>query len=185
DATAAWSGDAIGTYGGLVIDPVTGVWTYTLDDTATVVEELDEGDAVTEIFTATVTDDNGASTTETITITVTGTNDEPVIAGPDNGTVAEAGHLDDGTAVAGTPTANGTMVSNDIDDSATATWSGDATSTYGALTIDATGNWTYTLDNTAAEPLDEGDVVSETFTVTVTDDQGAADTETITVTING
>ena len=34
-----------------------------------------------------------------------------------------------------------------MDTGATATWSGDATGTYGSFAITAGGAWTYTLDN--------------------------------------
>ena len=56
DDTAAYSGDATGTYGAFVVDAATGAWTYTLDDSS--VQDLDAGDTVSETFTVTVTDGN-------------------------------------------------------------------------------------------------------------------------------
>ncbi len=38
--------------------------------------------------------------------------------------------------------------------------------------------WTYTLDNAAHQDLRPNDHLTETFTVTVTDDQGATTTQT-------
>ncbi|WP_210243178.1 VCBS domain-containing protein [Mesorhizobium sp. B2-8-3] len=124
-----------------------------------------------------------------MTITITGTNDSPVITtavGQDAGTVVEAGNLDNGTVVPGTPSASGTLTSSDVDHLATATWSGDATGTYGAFAINpTTGAWTFALDQGAADHLAEGESDTQTFTATVTDDKGATATETVTITITG
>src|SRR5438045_1388597 len=88
---------------------------------------LKEGQTVTETFTATVTDDFGATATQVVTLTITGTNDSPVItsnAAAAAGADTEGGNLDSGAVVAGTPSANGTLTSYDVDSGATATWSG-------------------------------------------------------------
>ena len=45
-ATAAYSGDATGTYGSFAIDASTGVWTYTLDNAGH--QALAEGESHTE-----------------------------------------------------------------------------------------------------------------------------------------
>ncbi|WP_174404148.1 VCBS domain-containing protein, partial [Desulfovibrio subterraneus] len=51
---------------------------------------------------------------------------------------------------------------------------------YGKLTITETGEWKYELDG-RAQALDNGDVRTETFTVTT----NGGDTHTITITVNG
>src|SRR4029077_16859305 len=51
-ATAAYSGDATGTYGSFAIDASTGAWTYTLDNAAH--QNLAAGETQTESFTVTV-----------------------------------------------------------------------------------------------------------------------------------
>lgn len=67
------------------------------------------------------------------------------------------------------------------------TWSITNTSSYGSMSIDQTGKWTYVLDNglEATQALKEGEIKTETFTATVTDSHGATDTQTITITIVG
>ena len=85
------------------------------------------------------------------------------------GSVSEAGHLDDGTVVAGTATATGDLNASDVDSGATQTWGlqGTPSTTYGSMAIDSsTGVWTYTLDNNlaATQALKEGEVVTQTYT---------------------
>ena len=161
-------------------------WNYQVPNA--LVQFLGDGETITLSFDVTVTDDNGATDTETVTITINGTNDAPVIGDSSvtSGSVTEAGlAADDATPVTGPSTATGTMVSSDVDNGATATWSGSASGSFGSFVITAGGAWTYTLDNGLADSLAEGETRTETFVVTVTDDNGATDTETVTITING
>nr|WP_223267118.1 VCBS domain-containing protein [Chlorobium phaeovibrioides] len=195
DATQTYSldGDVDETYGTMVIDSTSGVWTYTLDNALAATQALDEGDSVNVTYTARVTDDKGAYVDQTITITISGTNDVPVVtndAAALAGAVVEAGSDDDGAAVAGTAVATGTVSASDVDADATQTYSldGDVDETYGTMVIDSTsGVWTYTLDNAlaATQALDEGDSVNVTYTARVTDDKGAYVDQTITITISG
>ncbi|SFP90231.1 beta strand repeat-containing protein, partial [Pseudomonas borbori] len=88
----------------------------------------------------------------------------------------------DGTAVTVIGVAAGTP--------ATAPNSGVASvinGTYGTLTLDAGGSYTYTLDNTraAVQDLDTGEVADEVFTYTITDADGATDTATLTIKVSG
>ena len=45
--------------------------------------------------------------------------------------------------------------------------------------------WTYTLNNAAAQYLGANDSVTETYTVTVTDEAGASNTQDVVITIRG
>ncbi|MBK3866680.1 hypothetical protein GFL09_03065, partial [Pseudomonas stutzeri] len=80
-ATRTWSvqGTPSTTYGDLVLDATTGVWTYTLDNTLAATQALKEGEEVTQTYTARVTDDFGAYIDQVVTITITGSNDVPVV----------------------------------------------------------------------------------------------------------
>ncbi|QKC69931.1 VCBS domain-containing protein [Mesorhizobium loti] len=185
-ATATWSGDTAGTYGSFAVNPTTGVWTYTLDNSKPATNALAEGASVTETFTVTVTDDKGATSTQNVTVTITGANDSPVIS-------YAAGNAAGGVTEDSTLTTSGQLASADPDTGHTATWSVSPNSpqgtgtAYGTFSVNSSGQWTYTLNNgsAAVQALAQGQSVTETYTVRVTDDKGAWDDQQVTVVING
>ncbi|PZP26644.1 retention module-containing protein [Pseudomonas kuykendallii] len=183
DSVLTWSGSASGTYGQLIVE-ANGNYTYVVNDAA--VNGLNAGQSVTENFTATVTDPNGATDTRTIAITLNGANDIPVItssAAAATGSVTEAGVNGNGQ-----PSVSGTLASSDADAGATASWSLASTAgTYGNIAMTSAGVWTYTLDNNAAatQALKEGESKLETFQATVSDGHGGTATQTITVNVLG
>ena len=77
----------------------------------------------------------------------------------------------------------GTLTISDIDTGEELFTAGGATGTYGSVTIDANGNWTYTLDNAnaAVQALPLGATMNDTVTVTAID----GTTHDITITITG
>ncbi|MFT7560924.1 MAG: VCBS repeat-containing protein, partial [Flavobacteriales bacterium] len=149
-----------------------GNWTYTLDQSA--VQNLDAGDVATDTITYTATD----GTAQQITVTINGSDDASVVAGTFTDDVAE-GNVGDAAA-----TATGTLSISDADGDDSPSFN-DQTSTAGDNALGSFaltgGNWTYTLDQSAVQNLDAGDVASDTITYTATD--GTA--QQITVTING
>src|SRR5690606_10919402 len=118
---------------------------------------------------------------------VTGANDRPVIDGATSvvtGAVTEQGA--DNPTQSGTAT--GQLFAADVDTGAEQTWSIDTTEgTYGSITLNADGEWTYTLDNSLPETqaLAKGETRTETFIARVTDEHGAYSEKTITITITG
>ncbi|MFY2570046.1 retention module-containing protein, partial [Achromobacter ruhlandii] len=166
-----------GQYGSFTVDG-TGKWTYTLDNGSDKVQALRDGETVTDTITVTVDDGHGGTATETITVTITGTNDAAVITpskpGDDAGTVEEDGNL----------TTGGKLDVTDKDaGEATFNPQTDAKGEHGKFSIDANGNWTYTLDNDSpsVQALGVGEKLTETFIVTTADGTES----TITVTIDG
>ena len=115
-----------GTYGTLVIG-ADGSYTYTADQSAA--DDLDAGDTADDVFTYTVTDENGATATATITITVTGINDTPV-AQNDVGVIAEDSTLTvtngDNANVSGSYDATGEHSGDVIDTSSSSHTDSDA-----------------------------------------------------------
>lgn len=66
-------------YGSFTVD-AEGKWSYTLDNSLGAVQELNDGDTLTETFEYTITDADGDTSTATLTITINGTNDAPTVA---------------------------------------------------------------------------------------------------------
>ena len=127
ESTPVWSGGGVGQFGTFSISP-TGAWTYVLDARA---EELQQGQTISEIFVATVTDDEGASRVQSVTINVTGTNDAPTL-----GAIAFTTTTD--TAV------SGTFAAQDVDANDSLTFSADPLSPNGGTVTVSGDTFLYT-----------------------------------------
>ncbi|WP_259649685.1 VCBS domain-containing protein [Shewanella sp. MBTL60-007] len=197
-ATWTWSGNAAGSYGNFVIDPNTGTWTYTLNDNL-LVDQLALGDSEQEQFLVTVTDEHGAFSTQWVTITITGTNDIPVLTVDTSGEVTE-----DLDVVNQLISDTGALSFTDVDTgdtaSVSATYNGDISWSDGDLTLILTqeqidqiingfsadqDSWDFSVTNNLIQFLGVTESISLSFNVTVTDVNGAYDTEKVTITING
>ncbi|GLQ74857.1 VCBS domain-containing protein [Vibrio penaeicida] len=174
-----------GTFGTLAIDEDTGKWTYQLDSTKDATLKLDAGEIAQDTFTVEVDDGNLGKTTQEITINVVGTNTDPSIIGDDTGSIKELA----GTGTPPTPnTTTGTLESGDPDGSDTHTWIVvDPSGSYGSLSIDGNGQWTFTLNDSSnsVNQLDEGDTATDTFTVRATDSFGQQSESQVEITITG
>jgi VCBS repeat-containing protein len=69
----------VGVYGTLVVTKATGAYTYTLHNGQANVQALADGQTVTDVFSYTNSDSNGASASATLTISVHGSNDAPTV----------------------------------------------------------------------------------------------------------
>ena len=155
------------------------MWTYTLDNSNATVQALNVGQTLTDTFTAITVD----GTQQLVTITINGANDAPVISGVANGSVTEAGGVNNGSP--GTPTATGNLTSTDVDNP-NALWDSIGTplpSEFGSYTLTAAGVWTYTLDNDnpAVQARNVGQTLTDTFTVATID----GTQQPVTITISG
>ncbi len=174
----AASAASTGGYGNYTLDAA-GHWDYTVDDSNATVQALNVGGTLTDHFTALTAD----GTSQVVTITIHGANDAAVISGDITGDVTEAGGVSNGTA--GSPTDTGSLSDTDVDNTADTftVSSGTSDTGYGSYSIDASGNWSFTLNNNASitQGLQSGDTVTETFTVASAD----GTTQQISVTIHG
>jgi len=131
-------------------------------------------------FSYTVTDaDSGESDTRTVTLTVNPVADPPVLGGVDSGSVTEDTDPDlDGLLEVG-----GALTISDPDAGESSFQPATVVGTYGSLTIDAAGSWTYAADNAQwiIQQLDVGESLSDVMTVTTAD----GTTHDITITITG
>ncbi len=175
---------ATGTYGTLTIQS-DGSYTYNANNANSIAKDA----TATDVFTYTVSDGNGGFDTATITITVLGVNDAPS-ASNDTNAVDE-----DATA---SKNAGAGVLSNDSDadtgSSMTVTGitgasagsvGGSTDGTYGTLTLNSDGSYSYTADKTAADALAHNATANDVFTYTVTDNEGATATATLTITVTG
>jgi VCBS repeat-containing protein len=171
-------------------------WTFTLDDSDPVLQSLAKGQTITQIYTVTLTDNNGASVTQDVTVTITGTNDAPVITvtNPDVVTEGNTGTPDPVTvtiahqvAITDVDTIDvhtlyvaGTLAFDGADSTGPAPSGGPLS---GLFTIDQS-NGTVSYDKAAFDYLAGGEHVVATFTF---DASSGPDTlhKTIAITING
>ena len=186
-----------GTYGHLTLN-ADGSYTYIADQAAA--DALATGATANDVFTYTVKDPDGlVSNTTTLTITVTGTDDAPV-AHADVGAVNENATL---TTSALTGVIRGLGADTDVDNPTTSLLvsgavagtgavtqgAGVATSiagTYGHLTLNADGSYTYIADQAAADALATGATANDVFTYTVKDPDGlVSNATTLTITVTG
>ncbi len=143
--------------GTAAIDPATGAWTFT---------PTDPNWFGTDSFTVTVTDDQGGTTTQVISVTLANVDDAATIGGQ----TSYSGNEGD--------VGSGTMTATDPDGLTDGTYFTVTTpASNGTAAIDpATGAWTFT-------PTDPNWFGTDSFTVTVTDDQGGTTTQVISVTL--
>ncbi len=159
-----------GSYGSLTID-ASGSWSYDADNSQTVIQSLGSGDTLTETLIIQSVD----GTTQNIVVTINGTNDAAVISGSTTGEVTE----DDASTLSTT----GSLSVTDTDSGEASFTAATVTGSYGSLTIDASGNWSYEADNSqsAIQALGSGNTLTETLTVQAVD----GTTQNIVLTING
>ncbi|TAJ67800.1 VCBS domain-containing protein [Brevundimonas sp.] len=149
---------------------------------------LAAGETATDTFTYTVTDSDGDTRTATVTVTITGANDAPTISA-----AVSAGAVVEGGVVV----ASGEIAFDDADlrDGHTVSSAADGAGYLGTFTTsmiddgagDGAGSvsWSFAVDDAAIQYLAAGEVVSQTYTVSVDDGQGGTVSQTVTVTITG
>jgi VCBS repeat-containing protein len=185
-------------------------WSFTLPDTDPVLQSLALGQVITQIYTVTVTDNNGLSASQDVTVTITGTNDAPVLTADASGphTINELSN----TTGSSTPDITaGTLAFIDLDLTDTHTpsysaptfaWSGGVltttqqtaltqASTLALTEHDSTDTgagsvgFTYSAADSTFDFLAAGQTLTITYDVTVTDINSASSTQQITITVNG
>ncbi|AWI52816.1 hypothetical protein DEH84_04820 [Aquabacterium olei] len=187
-----------GLYGDLQISD-TGAYTYTIRQGQTNVQALLPGETLTETFNYQVknTLSPAGSGWARLVITVNGTNDAPIAV------------ADVATAMTGQSPATGNVLANDTDVDAndgktvisatagsalnagtsntTITATGVVAGTYGNLTLNADGSYSYAVDTglNSVKALASGETRDDVFTYQMKDTWGAFSTATLTVTVTG
>uniref|UniRef100_UPI002494336C VCBS domain-containing protein n=1 Tax=Shimia thalassica TaxID=1715693 RepID=UPI002494336C len=146
---------------------------YSFDPSNAAYRHLNDGDHQTISIPITVTDTDGLSSTGSLTVQVLGRNDAPVLSS------ATASATEDGNAV------TGQMSATDVDGSYyTRQYSLGQTAPAG-FTLNADGSWSFDPTDAAYQHLSAGATQQVTIPVTVTDKQGATDTENLVITVTG
>ncbi|NTW69568.1 MAG: hypothetical protein HGB23_06905 [Chlorobiaceae bacterium] len=145
--------------------------TLTVDPTNEVFNQLAVGQSMTILVSYSVMDTKGASVTQTETIKVTGTNDGPVAV------------VSTSAAMEGSAVVTGYVTSTDADAGATANYVLDAA--VAGLTLNSDGSYSFDPANEAYQSLAAGEPKNLVATYSVTDDQGAKSSSTLTITVTG
>ncbi|MGE9761616.1 retention module-containing protein [Pseudomonas sp. PDM20] len=146
-----------------------GKWSFDASDAA--YQHLKAG--ATQLISVgyTVTDEHGASTQSVLVITVTGTNDAP------KADAATAAAKEDAVS-------KGQLTATDVDDGAKLSFSVSGNPPAG-FTLKTDGSWSFDGKNPAYQSLAEGETKDIQVKYIVTDEHGATDTQTLTITVTG
>jgi VCBS repeat-containing protein len=179
-----------GTYGSVTIQQ-DGSYTYNLDVNDPDFIGLEQGETVTDVFAYRITDQEDQSDDATLTITITGQNDPPTATNNTNSMGNEDPSVSGNVRDDGTPDSDPEDPTGDLTVSAVAGVGGNVGNpvggTYGDVTINADGSYTYTLNtgDPTVSGLGVGETLTETFSYTIQDTDGGTDTANLTITING
>ncbi|WP_217897843.1 VCBS domain-containing protein, partial [Cobetia sp. QF-1] len=175
-------------------DAGTGEVTYSyVEDGAS--EDHTDGD-ITDSFAVVVTDITGQSSTDSLDIAILDTapvaNADTRNLGEDTTTALDGNVIDGANDTADTLGADATSVTSVTPDggSASAVTADDSTvvtGSYGTLTLEADGSYSYVLDTTnpAVQSLDDGESLADAFSYTITDADGDTSSTTLTITVDG
>ncbi len=197
------SGDG-GNEWSLVSGPTHGVLALNADGSFTYTPNADYTGP--DSFTYRITDIDGDSSTATASITVTPVNDAPT-ANPDlnsvkvnntievgmlNGVIQSAGNSTgtdtdpEGDSLTVTGVVSGTALSAAAVNTAGTTNVGSSTAgTYGHLTLQSDGSYTYSADTAASKALAPGAAVEDVFSYAISDGNGGTSYTTLTIAVTG
>ncbi|MBV8685514.1 MAG: tandem-95 repeat protein [Alphaproteobacteria bacterium] len=161
-------GTFIGAYGTLVL-AANGTYTYTPGAAAAA---LNNGQSANDVFTY-IASDGTVSDTATLTVTVNGLSGAP-------NAIDDSATTNEDSSVSGNVLANDTDAENDP---LTVTNPGTYAGTYGTLTLNANGSYTY-APNAAANGLAAGESAQDVFSYTASDGS-QSDSANLTITVNG
>ncbi|MDF3864292.1 retention module-containing protein, partial [Pseudomonas denitrificans (nom. rej.)] len=146
-----------------------GKWSFDAGDAA--YQHLKAGATQVISVPFTVTDEHGATSASSLTITVTGTNDAPIA------NAASANVSEDKISF-------GKLTASDVDDGAKLSFSLNDKAPAGFV-LGKDGSWLFNGLDPAYQNLAAGETKVLSIDYTVTDDQGATSTNTLTLTVTG
>lgn len=130
--------------------------------------------AAARVVEYTISDGDGGTSTANVFFTINGVNDAAVITGDIGGLVTEDATIN---------TTSGQLSATDVDSPNDFVPQTNTVGIYGTFSIDASGSWSYSLDNSDADTdaLATGDFANDVFTVATAD----GTLQAVTITVNG
>ena len=187
-----------------------GTIAWTFNGSEALFDYLNNGECLTLTYTVSVSDEALTSNTQTVTITINGANDSPVITSTaQSATLAEASETaaQNPPANAGDLHTTGTLNFTDLDITdanhtphVTVAQSGTTNAaltdaialgllstlvTNTATAADGTIAWTFNGSEALFDYLSDGEHLTLTYTISVSDEALTSNTQTVTITING
>ncbi len=139
----------------------------------TLLDSLAAGETVTDQFTYAIRLSNGTLSWATVTVTLTGTNDGPVA-------VVDTASVDEDASTSGSVATN----DSDVDNGAVLSYAlDDPGSAPAGLVFNPDGSWTF--DAASYDYLNDGEELVLVIPYTVTDEHGASDGASLTITVTG
>ncbi|MDH2292711.1 VCBS domain-containing protein [Cobetia sp. 10Alg 146] len=177
-------------------DADTGTVSYRYVEDGTAADHSGGDDSVVDSFTVVVTDVTGATATDSLDVTVL---DTAPVANDDTYTIREDDTSPDGEPVISTNVISSVVGGGQdelgadavtitkLDGILLADNGGSVTvdGSYGSLTLNTDGSFSYDLDDVRAQALGAGDLVKEEFEYTILDADGDSDTAVITINVQG
>jgi VCBS repeat-containing protein len=168
-------------------------WSFAVADSA--LDTLAAGEVLTQTYTVSIDDGHGGTVAQDVTVTITGANDAPVINAAGTTATAQVTEIANGAAGenATTHTTTGSIAFSDVDviDTHSASVTPLGSNYLGTLslgTVDQAGDkvgWTFSVSDSALDGLAAGQVVTQTYAVTVSDGKGGTATQDVTITLVG
>ena len=156
-------------------DAASGKVTYRYVEGGKAADHSTGDNSVKDSFVVMVRDAAGNTAMDSLDIRIT---DTAPVAVHDTNSIKDTGML-----------VSGDVLSNDVlgADTPVAVTVGNTNGQYGSLTLNADGQYTYTVNpnNAAVKALNGGETLKDSFTYTVTDADGDKSTATLDITING
>ena len=155
-------------------------WNFAVDNSA--IQQLGDGEQLTQDYTVTVSDDKGATIDQLVTVTISGTNDGPTISATTDVageiTESDSGELSDSGSFQFADL-DTTDIHSITDTAAADNYVGSFTATLDQA--NKTVSWNFAVDNSAIQQLGDGEQLTQDYTVTVSDDKGATIDQLVTI----
>ena len=183
----------------------TATWDYSVANSA--VQFLGAGETIEETYRVDIVDNSGTgndTVSQTVTVTITGSNDQPTVTvGDIDGAVTEDAstpNLTDTGSISFAEIDDNDVITSSVSKIAETTGGGAvvssalSTALESAVAInqiggnDGTIGWTFTLANSLAQYLADGESVTAHYSIEVQDDSGSANdtvSQSISITITG